>query len=271
MSFTWFNAVLFILDGQEVPIDTTANPFIYNDNGRATPMPAPRGTLIQVSPDDPSLRLGQQYSNIKSSLEQMGQGQWAYDLVEFDFGVSQVVYQPMWATKENTPAFGMTLLHSGESIAFQYDGIVTCQYEYGAFAAYQSPYITNSHDLLPINATDLEYHAFPHFFCSQDSLPLVTTVARWRPSERAIWLADLWVQPGDCLFVPPKVTRTDYIDMHGNRNSAHACFGSAEKLSLTTQTILGNDQVFSGYATKPHYHEEKHPTVHTTPPPLVNA
>jgi len=79
------------------------------------------------------------------------------------------------------------------------------------------------------------------------------------------------VQPGDCLFVPPKVTRSDYIDMHGNRNSAHACFGSADKLSLTTQTILGNDQVFSAYATKPHYHEEKHPTVHTTPPPLTAA
>jgi hypothetical protein len=119
-------------------------------------------------------------------------------------------------------AFGITLLHHDESLKLTFDGLVTCDYEYGAFAGYQSPYIGSDRNrqLLTLNATDLEYHAFPHIFCSLDSLPLVTSVARWRSKRREIWLADLWVRPGDCLYIPPKHFKKDYVDMHGNRNSA---------------------------------------------------
>jgi hypothetical protein len=145
--------------------------------------------------------------------------------------------------------------------------MVSTPYTYGVFAGHQSPYIGSdrNRELLSVNATDLEYHAFPHFFCSQDSLPLVISVARWRAAAREIALADLWVPSGNILYVPPKTFSTNYVDMHGNRNSAYACWGIDGKSSLQTETALGNDKVFSAPATKPHYHEEKRPTVHTRP------
>jgi hypothetical protein len=83
--------------------------------------------------------------------------------------------------------------------------------------------------------------------------------------KREILLADLWVRPGDCLFIPPKTYSKEYVDMHGNRNSAFACWGVDGKSSLLTETTLGDDAVFQAAATKPHYHEEKRPTVHTKP------
>lgn len=96
-------------------------------------------------------------------------------------------------------------------------------------------------------------------------LPLVISVARWRPAKREILLADLWVKPGHCLFIPPRKYSAEYIDMHGNRNSAFACWGHDEKHSLQTETTLGDEKVFEAEATRPHYHAEKRPTVHSRP------
>ena len=50
------------------------------------------------------------------------------------------------------------------------------------------------------------------------------------------------------------------------RNSAQAARYVDGKQSLGTNTTLGDDAVFAADAAKPHYHEEKHPTVHTRPP-----
>lgn len=49
--------------------------------------------------------------------------------------------------------------------------------------------------------------------------------------------------------------------MHGNRNSARACWGQDPKDSLVTQTSL--DTRLPGVQ----YHQEKHPTVHAVPSP----
>jgi hypothetical protein len=262
-----FDPVLFIQDGIPVPIDTKTYPYVYNSHGHTYHLSEPKGTLIKVAPDDPSLSLGNRYAVVSAKQRTIGTGTSAYEITEFDFGVSEVVYEPLWATKETARAFGMTLIEHQESMRLVFDGLVSCDYVYGAFAGYQSPYIGSDRrrELLTVNATDLEYHAFPHVFCSWDSVPLVTSVARYRPRKKEIHLADLWVRPGDCLYVPPKKYSEKYVDLHGNRNSARATWGLDGKSSLITTTTLGDDAVFSAKETKPHYHEEKHPTVHSAP------
>jgi hypothetical protein len=106
--------------------------------------------------------------------------------------------------------------------------------------------------------TDLEYHGCPHVFCSQDSLPLVTTVARWRPERKEIYLADLWVKPEDLLYITPKVFNPNCIDMHNNRNWALACSSRHDRTSIYTNTTLDPDVM-------PSYHSENHATVHGVP------
>ena len=173
----------------------------------------------------------------------------------------------------------MTLLKSGERIRFPYDGLVRAKYTYGKWAGYQSPYIAvkRRRELLTVNATDLEYHNFAHVFFSQDKLPLVISVARWRPLVHEIWLADLWLAPGDALVLPPKKgwdaelppgsdPRLKVIDMHGNRNSALACWFRDDQNVVQTETFLANADVFKAAGTRPHYHEEKTATRHTPPP-----
>jgi hypothetical protein len=263
----FFNPVLFIRDGEPTPLNTRQNPYLYNDNGHGYHLPAPRGTLIQPAEELPDASMGKCYSGIRSWKKPIETETGSYEITAFDFGVEEVHYEPLWATRETAQAFGMTLVKNHESMELVFDGLMTCEYTYGAFAAYQSPYIEmkRRRELLTVNATDLEYHAFPHVFCSQDELPLVISVARYRPARKEILLADLWVLPKDCLYVPPKHFSEQYVDLHGNRNSALACWGHLTKNSLVTQTTLGNNDVFKDPKTKPHYHEERHPTVHSFP------
>ena len=153
---------------------------------------------------------------------------------------------------------------------------------YGKWAGHQSPYLGKGRgrELLTINPTDLEYHNFPHVFFSHGKLPLVISVARWRPYVNEIALADLWIAPGDAIVLPPKVApvppngscdedpRRLILDMHGNRNSALACWSSSSAAgdsALLTTTILANEAAMMADATKPHYHEEKNPSMHGRP------
>lgn len=270
-----FKPVLFIgEDPNPVPIDANAR-YVFNRDGHTEHTVEPQSNPIPMTPEDPVLSLGHRYANITWQDRTINPGQqWEYVLKEFDFHTAPhpVVYDPMWATTFTCQAFGITLLKPGQSVYFHYEKLVRGKYTYGAFAGYQSPYIGNSRQLLTVNATDLEYHAFPHIFSSQDAtIPLVISVARWRPRAREIYLADLWVKPGDCLIIPPKFCKDDSdcdsIDMHGNRNSAFACWGVEGRYDLATETTLGNDELFDGALTKPHYHSEKSATVHTRPAP----
>src|ERR1700754_4024642 len=273
-----FDPVAFIFEGSATPLpDVEGKRYLFNACGTPKFFSGPKGTPIELAPDDPDLELGTRYTGIGHVRKTVPDDP-PYDITLFDFRQDEVHYEALHATCESAQAFGMTLLRSGQSIPFQYDGLVRAKHEYSKWAAHQSPYLGPSRrrELLSWNPTDLEYHAFAHVFFSQDkSLPLVISVARWRPYVNEIFLADLWVAPGDALVLPPKFfppkppqdasvdqLRRLIVDLHGNRNSALACWFDRSRSTLTTETILANPVVMAGELTKPHYHEEVTGTRH---------
>lgn len=281
MSASYFDHVLFIDDGDAYPLDCANFPYLYNDHGRCRQYAQPRGTLIAPAPEDRQLDMGTKYSGISWQEKRIPTRNGSYTIKEFDFHADIVEYQPLWATPANAQAFGMTLLRTGECIRFEYDGLVCGQYTYGQWAGHQSPYLELARrlELLTYSPTDLEYHDFPHvFFSRHRSLPLVISVARWRPYAHEISLADLWLRPEDALVLPPQrfphapppgASQRDawmaVVDLHGNRNSALACRFQDGECALLTETILGNADVMRDAATRPHYHEEQTPTRHSRP------
>lgn len=273
-----FNPILFIADGdQQALADVEVFPFLYNDNGNGRQTADEQGRLIELAGDDPSLQMGTRYTGISWKNKTIPTEKSSYTIKEFDFHAQEVHYSGMWATPLTAQAFGMTLLRNGERIRFPYQGLVRTKYTYGKWAGYQSPYIDikRRRELLTVNATDLEYHNFAHVFFSQDTVPLVISVARWRPLVNEIWLADLWLAPGDALVLPPQTggdddtpaldPRLKVIDLHGNRNSALACWFRDGRNVVRTETFSANAEVFAAAATKPHYHEEKTATRHEPP------
>jgi len=272
-----FDQVLFIEDGKEKDLlDPAVYPFLYNNHGEGRQLQQPQGTRTDMAPIDPSLQAGVSYANIGRRTRTVTPDEGVpYQIEQFDFHAHEVHYEPLWATEDSARAFGATLLRDGHYIEFPYSGLVMADYTYGIWAGYQSPYLGHGRgrELLPINSTDFEYHNFPHVFFSRDpNVPLVISVARWRPYADEIALADLWVAPGDALLLPPKRMppaplpgqdpRSIVLDMHGNRNSAHACRYIDGKQQIRTTTILGNAATMSAPDTRPHYHEETAPTVH---------
>jgi hypothetical protein len=264
-SRSFFRETTFIIDGTSDPV-AAGTKYLYNDHGRALFLDDPPVEPIPVNPEDPGLSRGQDYRGVTFTTKEMEAGTtYAYTLVVFDFHTAPnpVVYQPLWAHADpkNCQAFGATLVRNGQCVPLQYGGsLIDAPAWYGPFAGYQSPYIgkDRERELLTVNATDLEYHAFPHVFCSIDTIPLVISVGRWRPSRGEILLADLWVLPGDLLYLPPKVYSDEYVDMHGDRNSALACWGVDGKQFLATRTALDPD-------VRPRYHQETTHTIHTRP------
>lgn len=273
-----FDPVAFIFEGSACPLpDLQGERYLYNANGVPEFASGPKGTPIELAPENPDLDLGSRYTGI-THKPKMIPGNPSYEITSFDFHQHEVDYQALRATRDTVQAFGMTLLESGQSIPFQYEGLVRARYEYGKWAAHQSPYLEPSRrrELLNWNPTDLEYHAFAHAFFSQDkSLPLVISVARWRPYVNEICLADLWVAPGDALVLPPKFfpakpgedasadeLRRRVVDLHGNRNAALACWFDGSRSTLMTETILANPIVMMDELTRPHYHEEVTGTRH---------
>ncbi|KVN36016.1 hypothetical protein WJ63_01540 [Burkholderia pyrrocinia] len=281
MPAPYLDPVLFIADGEAYPLDCEQFPYLYNHQGRCEQYAQPRGTEIAPAPDDPLLDMGARYTGIGWREKRIPTHDGGYPIKEFDFHAERVEYQPLWATQATAQAFGMTLLRAGECIRFEYDGLVCGQYTYGQWAGHQSPYLElgRRRELLTYNPTDLEYHDFPHvFFSRHRSVPLVISVARWRPYVHEISLADLWLAPGDALVLPPQRfpeplpagasqhdARRAVVNLHGNRNSALACRLQGGESALLTETILGNADVMQGATTRPHYHEEQTPTRHTQP------
>jgi len=278
-----FQPVLLIQHGATADLlDSGQFPYLYNDDGKGLQLREARGDEISMEQDDPGLHAGCTYSNIKTGQKEIHDaGSVPYQITAFDFGTSDVHYEALAASRENARAFGMTLLKNGECLPFDARGLRMANYIYGKWAGHQSPYIGSARrlELLSINPTDLEYHNFTHVFFSCDSLPLVISVARWRPYVNEIALADLWIQPGDAIVLPPKVfppppppgtpyeqRRRIIVDLHGNRNSALACWSVEQRDSLHTTTILATDTVMRAEATRPHYHEERHATRHVSRP-----
>lgn len=283
-----FDGVAFIEEGPERPLDTS-RPYLYNDHGLARFHPAPLGRLIPQAEKNHELLLGHCYENIGHKRKSIQGRSGAYKITEFDFRskTGEVVYQPLWATAHNAQAFGMTLLESGECIHFQHPHLVLGQFTYGKWAGHQSPYLgpARQRELLSYNPTDLEYHDFAHvFFARHGRLPLVISVARWLPAARQIYLADLWLKPGDALVLPPQCPSPDpgagrldssaasqVVDLHGNRNAALACWFSDGEHSLQTETILADQPTMNSREHGPHYHQEQTPTRHTPAPNWPNV
>ncbi|MFZ6640863.1 hypothetical protein ACO0LL_14040 [Undibacterium sp. TC4M20W] len=272
-----FDAPIFIEDGPYIDLLPGVYPYLYNERGHCRQLRQAFGTEISIAKANPDLELGTKYKGISHQPKTIPNDGHPYQITEFNFKVAEVHYEAITATRESVQAFGMTLLKSGECLRFEYEGMIMAQYTYGKWAGHQSPYIggRRRRELLTHNPTDLEFHDFPHIFFSQDDLPLVISVARWRPYVQEISLADLWVAPGDAIVLPPKTrpappegqlseeqARRIIIDLHGNRNSALACWGS-DKAALITTTVLGNDLTMQTRA--PNYHEEQHPSKHPYP------
>ena len=72
------------------------------------------------------------------------------------------------------------------------------------------------------------------------------SVGKYWPQQQKICLADLWLPRGMALYVPPRPSLPGQtcLDLHGNRNSALACWRGIERSSVKTQTLL---QTEGGY------------------------
>ncbi|MDR0259995.1 MAG: hypothetical protein LBI76_09310 [Comamonas sp.] len=253
MSQTFFDPPLFIREQDGTPVDTQTTPYVCNIKGRPQfTAQIPTG-IVELQPvpgrplsDDPALSLGHGYqvSSTQTTIPDPLYG----EQTKMEFVATEVVYEPLPATREVAAAFGITLIEPGQGLRMQSPIRVLddTPFEYGMFAGHQCPYLPKAErfQLQPTVCTDLEHHDFPHVFSSVDpQLPLVISVGRYWPQRAKIFLADLWVPQGMALYIPPRPKKPDaaHIDLHGNRNSALACWRGGTQKSVQTRTLLPKD------------------------------
>lgn len=249
MANGYLDPPLFEIEKGEIAVDITATPFFYNvGDTPAYCRDLPPG-VIPLTParTDPHVARGREYV----VSEVMGVKPTPPYGIETQLGFvgAEIVYEPMWATRDACAAFGITLVERGQAVQLSSPvaRLAQVEYDYGVFAGHWSPYQGTGNQLLSIVCTDLEHHDFPHIFASTDpELPLVISVGRYWPKQDRICLADLWVPRGSALYIPPKpaLLGAECIDLHNNRNSARACWGHLHKNSLSTHTLL---QAKDGY------------------------
>lgn len=257
----YFDAPLFEIQQNEIDVDISKTPYFYNADGVPTYLAQPPhgSTPLTPAPSDPTLAIGREYI----VPERIGTKETKYGLeTQLAFDADDVVYEPLWATREVAAAFGITLVEKGQVVQLSSPvaKLSQVEYDYGVFAGHWSPYQDTGNQLLTIVCTDLEHHDFPHIFASTDEqLPLVISVGRYWPKERRMRLADLWVPRGSALYIPPMpaLLGQQCIDLHNNRNSARACWGQLRKSSLSTHTLLQTD---GGYF---YWYWNARPTMHT--------
>ena len=249
MANGYFDAPLFETEKGEIDVDISATPFFYNDNGKPSylkELPPGVRPLIPAK-TDPSVAFGNKYV-VSEVIGVKPTPPYGIE-TQLGFVGNEIVYEPMWATRDVAAAFGITLVEKGQAVALSSPvaKLSQVEYEYGVFAGHWSPYQNTGNQLLTIVCTDLEHHDFPHVFASTDAkLPLVISVGRYWPKQDKICLADLWVPRGSALYIPPKpaLLGQECIDLHNNRNSARACWGHLDQSSLSTHTLL---QTENGY------------------------
>lgn len=260
-----FDAPLFIRSGKRSTINVHKHPLFLNDGG----VPAffdelPTGAVcLPVARANPDSSMGMEHP-VPQVIDRTDNLPWGI-ATQLDFAGAEIAYLPMWATQKTAAAFGITLVRPGEAVrlASATPELSLIAYEYGAFAGHQSPYQGTPDTLHPVVCTDLEQHDFPHVFCSTDrDLPLVISVGRYWQKRDKIFLADLWVRQGDALYIPPMShqPRDGSLCLHGNRNSALACWGDIHHRSIDTHSLL---QV-SGEPISWFWNGK--PTVHSKPP-----
>lgn len=267
MPTTHLDAPLFIQEIAETTVDIARTPIFFNDNGHPTYLvsPPPGVTPLPLANTQSADELGNEY-RVPGVLKSQSRAPWGFE-TELKFDAEQVEFAPMWATRKAAAAFGITLVEPGQAIEVTspVSTLQQIQYEYGVFAGHWSPYQNTGNQLLSVVCTDLEHHDFPHIFASTDpTQPLVITVARYWPNEHRIRVADLWVPRGSALYVPPMPQKigAECIFLHGNRQSAHACWGDIRQNSVYTHTLLQNDH---GYF---YWYWNAVATVHGRPAPM---
>lgn len=256
----------------EITVNIEQTPFFLNERGHPTYL-ASLGSgihLITESATNAKMTMGNGYevpSEISTKITNWG------EQTELDFEGQHFEFMPWVATEETAAAFGITLVHAGEAIQIHSNQkrLSEIHYEYGMMAGHCFAYLDggkpdcSGKTLFPFVATDLEHHDFPHIFSAtdQDHLPLVISVGRYFPNLGKIYLADLWVNPGDALYIPakPKYSNPEFIDLHNNRNAALACWrGDSNKSTLTTHSLLDTHGHF-------YWYWNRRPTIH----PLIYA
>ena len=246
MTQEYFDATLLIREGRKTEVDLSRTPFFCNSNG----LPAYVDTLPKgVDPLEFPKRASRQHIGREYAVSAMRTKRPASEYGEkthLTIEASEVTYEPMRATSKTAAAFGMLLVEPGQYVRMSSPvaQLQQVDFDYGMFAGHWSPYLDDGHRLLGKVCTDLEHHDFPHVFASVDlDLPLVISVGRFWPKLNKIYLADLWLERGHALYVPPrpKAQNPTYIDLHGNRNSALACWRNSEQSSIRTRTLLQTD------------------------------
>lgn len=265
MTQGYFDPPVFIKELHETAVDISQTPYFYNDDGRPTYHKAPPHGVRPLVPatTDPRVAIGREYV-VSEVIGVKQTPPWGVE-TQLGFIADEVVFEPMWATRDVAAAFGITLVEKGQCVPLScpVPELALIEYEYGVFAGHWSPYQGTGNALLTVVCTDLEHHDFPHIFASIDpKLPLVISVGRYWPKLNKIRLADLWVPRGSALYIPPKPGLPDQecLDLHNNRNSARACWGSLEQSTVTTKTLLQNKNGFF------YWFWNATPTVHTNLP-----
>jgi hypothetical protein len=265
MTKGYFNAPLFEVEKHGVPVDIAHTPFFYNAGGKPTYVKElPHGvTQLVPAETDPRVAIGREYV-VSEVIGVKPTPPYGIE-TQLGFIADEVVFEPMWATRDVAAAFGITLVEpeQGLPLSSPVAKLSQVEYEYGVFAGHWSPYQNTGNQLLTVVCTDLEHHDFPHVFASTDpNLPLVISVGRYWPKLCKMRLADLWVPRGCALYIPPKpaIQGQECLDLHNNRNSARACWGSLEQSSVLTKTLLQAD---NGYF---YWFWNAKPTVHTNLP-----
>lgn len=262
MADGYLDAPIFIKEKHEITVDISKTSFFYNDEGQPTYINAlPNGvTPLIPAATNPNVAIGNEYV----VSEVIGVKQTPPYGVETQLGfiAKEVVFEPMWATRDVAAAFGITLVEKGQGVCLSspVDELSQVEYEYGVFAGHWSPYQGTGNKLLTVECTDLEHHNFPHVFASTDpNFPLVISVGRYWPKLSKIRLADLWIPRGSALYIPPKpaTDSLECLDLHNNRNSARACWGDIEQNSIVTKTLL---QTKNGFF---YWYWNATPTVHS--------
>lgn len=260
-----FDTPVFINEKHETTVDISKTPFFYNDGGRPTYVETlPSGvTPLVPAATDPRVAIGREHV-VSGVIGVKPTPPYGVE-TQLGFIADEVVFEPLWATRDVAAAFGITLVEPGQAVPLSSPVVKLSQieYEYGVFAGHWSPYQDTGNKLLTVVCTDLEHHDFPHVFASIDpDFPLVVSVGRYWPKLYKIRLADLWVPRGSALYIPPKPVflGQECLDLHNNRNSARACWGDIKQNSLITKTLL---QAKDGFY---YWYWNAAPTVHTNLP-----
>lgn len=239
MAYEFFDPVLLVREGLPTPIDLRKTPFFCNIGGYPNYLAkVPHG--IEIIPRAHSDEvIGKQHKVLSTATTHPDNV--FGDQTRLEFDCQRVEFEAILATPRTAAAFGMTLIEPGQAVHINSPQplLSVTQFEYSMFAGHKSPYEGTNARITSKVCTDLECHDFPHLFTSTDpSLPRVTSVARYWPEKKTIFLADLWVPRGKALYIPPRPLDTPFIDLHCSRNSALACWHGTGPTSLQTQTLL---------------------------------